>query len=548
VKLRLGRYRWWGLGAVSGAFLATAGPPLDFVPALWLGMVALVLVLEQPSIVPLTVRGKPRLGWFAGSMRGWFFGIATNAAALRFIPNVVTRFTDLSWPVALFALLLLAAEQGLRWAILGVLYRRLRDARVEAWFAFPAAMYVSTFLPVMIPWTPAGGAGLWLPTFQLAELVGERGVDVVMALVAALLASAWLAYRAQRARPGEGGTRRMTTLALSGLGVFLAAFVYGHFRIVAIDAARAQAPHEKVALIAPAFEATLQETQSIRLPMLRTLQSLTHDAETQGGAAVSVWPEGIYPWPVAHDGGRTPPGPRAPLGNIGSAGNSSTGIHGPVLSGVITVDALERQFNSATVFDAYGNMSAPYDKMHLLWFGETVPLAEEIPWIASTFARGLGLSAGKEDRALDLGGHPVAVMNCFEDCLPAAAREGGALSPSFLVNVTQDGWFSGTTESELHMRISSLRSVETRRDLVRAVNSGLTSWYDATGRLRATFPADKSGYLVADVALLALPPTFYVRFGDLPLGVALAVMTVVLVYKKKKGQKRSDEPALPSLT
>ena len=380
---------------------------------------------------------------------------------------------------------------------------------------------------------------------QLAELVGERGVDVVMALVAGLLASAWLAYRAAR-RNGEGGhegeregkstggTRRATMLAASAVAVFFAAYVHGHFRIAAIDAARAQAPHSKVALVAPAFEATLHEASSTKLPMLRTLQSLTHDAETQGGADVSIWPEGIYPWSLPHDGGRTPPGPRAPLGNVGNAGASSTGIHGPVLSGLLTYDSLDRVFNSATVFDAYGGMSPVYDKMHLLWFGETVPLAEEIPWIARTFARGLGMSAGKEDRALDLGGHPVAVMNCFEDCLPAAAREGGALSPNFLVNVTQDGWFSETTESELHMRISSLRSVETRRDLVRAVNGGLTSWYDATGRLRATFPADKAGYLVADVALLDLPKTFYVRYGDAPLGVLLGLLTVLLIVRARR--------------
>ncbi len=395
-------------------------------------------------------------------------------------------------------------------------------------------MYVSTFVPVMIPWTPAGGAGLWLPTFQLAELVGERGVDVVMALTAGLLASAWLAYRGRASGDDERlALRRAAMLGGAAVAVFFAAFAYGHARIVAIDAARAQAPHEKVALIAPAFEASLHEEPSTRLPMLRTLQSLTHDAETAGGADVSIWPEGIYPWPLAHDGGRTPPGPRAPLGNAVAGG-----IHGPVLSGVITIDSLDRVFNSATVFDAQGDMSPVYDKMHLLWFGETVPLAEEIPWIARTFARGLGMSAGHTDRALDLGGHPVAVMNCFEDCLPAAAREGGALSPSFLANVTQDGWFSGTTESELHMRIASLRSVETRRDLVRAVNSGLTSWYDATGRLRATFPADKPGYLLADVALLDLPPTFYVRNGDLPLGCLLAALTVLLLVRARARRQR----------
>jgi apolipoprotein N-acyltransferase len=57
-----------------------------------------------------------------------------------------------------------------------------------------------------------------------------------------------------------------------------------------------------------------------------------------------------------------------------------------------------------------------------------------------------------------------------------------SLRPNLLVNVTNDAWFTGTAEPELHARLAVMRAIELRLDLVRAVNRGVASWVDATGR------------------------------------------------------------------
>jgi apolipoprotein N-acyltransferase len=191
-------------------------------------------------------------------------------------------------------------------------------------------------------------------------------------------------------------------------------------------------------------------------------------------------------------------------------------------------------YNSAAIVTGTGRVSESYDKRHLLWFGETVPLADQIPWIRKTFARGTGLAPGDREVALASGPVRAAVLNCFEDTLPAAGREAAEVSPNLLVNVTNDAWFAGTAESELHLRLAVLRSVELRRDMVRAVNLGVTSWVDASGRVRARYDIAPAGTLLTSPALLSGSPTLYAQAGDAPWLVLLAGALLVHLNGRRR--------------
>jgi apolipoprotein N-acyltransferase len=130
----------------------------------------------------------------------------------------------------------------------------------------------------------------------------------------------------------------------------------------------------------------------------------------------------------------------------------------------------------------------------------------------------------------------AAVLNCYEDTLPEAGREAMEGSPNLLVNITNDAWFAGSAEGELHLRLAVLRAIETRRDLVRAVNQGPTSFVDAAGRVRARYDLPMPGTLPTLPALLATPPTFYARFGDLPL---LLLATASVLVPLARARRRS---------
>jgi len=488
--------------------------------------------------------GSARSALFRGGLRGLAFGVGANVVALRFVPGVITRFTPLPWAVGVVALVLLAMAQALRWVVAAWVRNALVRWRVPRPWAFAAAVYTGTFVPVIFPWNPAGGATLRPELVQLADVIGERGVSALMALSAGLLAAAVRAFRAWRR--GARSPRNAIALAACALAVPLLSAIHGRMRMAEVEALRARAETANVALVQPSIGATQRWDRHRAGEILSSLSDLTRRAE-RDGAELTIWHESAYPYELAHTARQAPKGPHALL---------QEGVRGPVLAGLILHGSDLDRSNSAMIAYADGTLSAPYDKLHLLWFGETVPLADEIPWIRRTFARGLGLTRGEAQTVLVSGKIRASVLICFEDTLPAAGREAMGFSPNLLVNVTNDAWFTplggadtgrgieqgrpkreddeASTESELHLRMAIMRSIEGRRDLVRAVNFGPTTWVDAAGRVRARYASTTPGTLLATPALLEWPATFYVRFGDLPFAVLVLATTLSLGLVEKR--------------
>jgi apolipoprotein N-acyltransferase len=502
--------------AVFGGVLALGSPPFDLYPALWLGMAGLAVCLSRPPEWPLFA--SPSRVALTGARRGFAFGLAANLVALRFIPAVVGRFTPLPYAVGVVGLALLAAFEATRWLLAAVACETLVRARVPRPLAFAAGVYAGTFVPTMIPWTVAGGVSPWPQMVQLADIVGERGVAAIMALVAGLLAQAFLELtrRAGWRRASSGGAVALAILAAQGS--------LGAWRMREVERARQVAPHIRVGLVQPSVEATTRWEDGREPWILDRLTGLAHAAETRGADLV-VWPEGAFPYRLPHGSHRVVGPGRAIL---------APEMHAPIITGLLmTGPPGGGAYNSAVVALPDGSLSDSYDKRHLLWFGETVPLADRIPWLRQVFARGMGLAPGSRSEALAVGAVRAGVLICYEDTLSDAGREAGAANPNLLVNLTNDAWFYGSSESELHLRLSALRAVELRRDLVRAVNEGPTSWVDAAGRVRGRGSPDFPGALTADPALLE-GATVFARFGDAPWALAILLLANVAVWRRAR--------------
>ncbi len=489
-------------------------------------MAGLAYGLHVDGVAPRT-RAKR---FWEGGLRGAAFGTAANVVALRFVPDVIARFTPLPWIVGVLALVLLAIEQSIRWAVVGMVMTQLSRRGVPRWFAFGAGIFAGSFMPVVFPWTAAGGATPWPQLVQLAEVIGERGVTLVMALTSALAAEAIALAIQQQTRRSAAIVGTLTLAIPAGC------WAYGSLRMRDVEAARTNAPHAKVGLIQPGTEARERWDEGRSAVLLDRLTTFTKHSESHG-AELTVWPESAYPYSVSASS-------RNDL--MGSFAILQPGVHGPVLTGLLMRDAHEQGAYNSAIVVTDGHLSAPYHKMHLLAFGEGVPLADVFPWIRTTFARGLGLLPGDHQVLLESGHIHAAVLNCFEDTLPEAGREAMSVSPNLLVNITNDAWFYGSGESELHLRLSVLRAVESRRDLVRAVNRGPTSWVDAAGNVRARWPADLPGTLMTEPALLE-GRTFFTVAGDWPLTLLLTLASIGLIFRHKTRRAPRQESAAPAV-
>lgn len=526
---RMTTVRKYGLALLAGMTLALAAPPVDLLPAVWVAMAGLAWMLEDGARASAPrSRGRAAL---TGALRGAAFGFGANVVLLRFVPVVITRFTPLPWLAGAAGLVLLAGFEGLRWSLACAASETLVRARVPRPLAFAAGVYAGTFLPTMMPWTAAGAVSPWPLMVQLADVFGERGVAALMALTAGLAASG------SRSALVAGNRARGAALIVGALALASAQAGVGIARMASIERSRTRAPHVSVGLLQPSIGATTRWEDG-RAPAIREeLLTLTRRAEAEGAELV-VWPEAAYPYTLPH-------GSRVILD--ASRAVVPAGVHGPVLTGLLLTGADGAATNSALVATRDGALSTSYDKRHLLWFGETVPLADRLPWIRKVLARGLGLVAGDHSEGLDAGRVRAAVLICYEDTLPEAGREAMEAAPNLLVNVTNDAWFQGTPESELHLRAAVMRAVELRRDLVRAVNLGPTSLVDAAGRVEARGAVDVPAALVTRPALLGGAPTLYARFGDGPWVLVLLALTGVqawraAVARRKEGGARTGCP------
>ncbi|MBI2395449.1 MAG: apolipoprotein N-acyltransferase [Deltaproteobacteria bacterium] len=495
------------LRALLGGLLLSMGAP-PFPPALiafaFVGVALLASALEDARFGQAIVRGL-------------LFGLATNLVAMSFVPQTITRFTDLPLVAALAGWVLLAVAQGGSWAVAGALAWGLARVGAPRSLAFGAGVGASMLVPSLFPWTIAAPFARAPVFLQPAELIGERGMAVVFAIAAALVA--------MRARK-----------AIVAAGAILAALlVYGLARRPSIDAARAAAPSRSIALVQQNVPPKDRWKHELAPAIVSKLWSLTRLAQERG-AELAIWPESAYPYVLSADGGR----------ETGAFRVRGPGIGIEVLTGVLT-DAppppgaepgSRWSFNSATIVDLEGNYAPAAAKLELLAFGEVVPLADRFPTLRRTFARGGGLVAGRDPLLLRTKspGPEVrsGILNCYEDTLPSISRRIARAAPNLLVNLTNDAWFGATAEPELHLLEAIPRAIEARRDLLRAVNTGVTVHVDAYGTVVARATREVATILMVRPALLEGPPTVYVRFGDWTWGAPLLLALLATIARARR--------------
>jgi apolipoprotein N-acyltransferase len=205
-----------------------------------------------------------------------------------------------------------------------------------------------------------------------------------------------------------------------------------------------------------------------------------------------------------------------------------------------------RHYNSALFLDGDGQVLARYDKMHPVMFGEYVPLAERFPILYRLTPLPGGLTAGTRPLALDVAGFRVAPTICYETALPGAIRslvreltDSGA-KPDVIVNLTNDGWFWGSSELDMHLTAAIFRAVEVRTPIVIAANTGFSASIDGSGRLLARGPRRATATLRVAAAPDGRTSPWLV-WGTLPVAGGVAIVAVATLETLLARRRRRVE-------
>ena len=195
-------------------------------------------------------------------------------------------------------------------------------------------------------------------------------------------------------------------------------------------------------------------------------------------------------------------------------------------------------YNAAYHFDTLGQPSLPYCKLHLVPFGETIPLSGRVRVLKDIHVGQADFTPGDSILLLQSSFGPYAALICYEVVFPDLVRRFVLKGAKFLVNVTNDGWYGRTNGPYQHERMALFRAVENRIPLVRAANSGISAAFDPYGRVLSEGKLFKKQIVMAEIPLRQ-ETTFYARWGDFfPQGCFLISILAVLSLAQAHVKRR----------
>lgn len=172
-----------------------------------------------------------------------------------------------------------------------------------------------------------------------------------------------------------------------------------------------------------------------------------------------------------------------------------------------------------------------YSKRHLVPFGEYIPLLKYIRWMGNWIPHS-NITAGQNKGTLQVVGQTAQMSICYEDAFGAEIIES-LPEASMLINVTHDGWFTGSLEPEQHMQIARMRSLETGRYMVRSTTTGPSGIIDEKGKVIATAPIYTKKIITHDVQPFS-GATPYTRWGNWLIVSILSVILLIGLIRRKQ--------------
>ncbi len=143
---------------------------------------------------------------------------------------------------------------------------------------------------------------------------------------------------------------------------------------------------------------------------------------------------------------------------------------------------------------AQGQVTAWYDKIQLVPFGEYVPFRAVLGYFVNRIVHGMGdMIPGPQQTLFDVNGAKLSVLICYESIFPDLARRSVKEGADVMVNITNDAWYGTSSAPYQLLAMAAMRSVETKIPMIRVANTGISAIILDDGSITATTPLFKRG-------------------------------------------------------
>ena len=491
------------LAITSGTLIAFSFPDFGLSFLAWIALIPMLVALEGASF-----RTAFRIGFTCGA--------TAYIIILYWINIVAVQYGHLPWVLSIPIYLMLVAWLALFYGFAAITARAgeyigIKTAVVlpVAWVAFD---FIRSFLFTGFPWAMLGHSQYrTLPLIQIADVTGVYGITALIVLANVVLhrVCSWVS---------GGKAPYPFKSALILVTALIATLIYGFSTLNRPE--EAVGTPIRVALIQGNIAQDVKWSPAFREKTLAIYERLTREAG-KGGVDLVVWPESAVPFFFQDE-----PEHAARIRDLSKQLHTWLLIGSPAYQ---QRNGISTFLNSAFVINPNGETTARGDKLHLVPFGEYVPLKSLLPFV-NKLVVGIGdFSPGERATPLNIGTSDAGLLVCYEGIFPELAREYVRNGARILVNITNDAWYGRSSAPYQHFSIAVFRAVETRTPLLRAANTGITAIVDKNGHVRTMTSLFTEGFRIGEIRP-GTGASLYLKIGDVPAWLCVLLCGGILIW------------------
>lgn len=474
------------LAGSSGALGFLSFPPFEFSFLIWVSLVPLLFIAKSEN---------PRKTFLYSYIAGLVFFIGL----LYWLLNVTV-------PGTIILVIVLALFYGLFGFIANFAMKHSMDLLILP-FVWVVLEYIRGNLFTGFPWGFLGYSQYEnISLIQVADFTGAYGASF-------LIAAFNVAIFAALSR-----SKRRVAYLMTALLFLIAATTYSIYKFNNFYTSGSP----KISVVQGNIPQRFKWDPSFAEEIVSGYTTLTKEAARTSPDLI-IWPETSYPYLVEE------------ASKVKEVSSLSSGVKTPILAGIVRAKD-NAYYNSAILFDKEGEAGAIYNKIHLVPFGEYVPLEKYFLFFRSYIDKPIGdFTSGDEyvlfpakstasftkegARVRETRFYKFGVLICFEDIFPYISRNFVKEGANFLVNITNDAWFGRTGAAKQHVQASVFRAVENRVPVIRSANTGVSCFIGPTGEILSTLEKDGkdifvSGFATDSVDIYVGRKSFYTMYGD----------------------------------
>ena len=469
-----------------------------------------------------TLRRAFLLGLLCGAVYFW--------GTLYWLVETMTTFGGLSTPTAVFAASVLVAYLSLFPAAFSAIFARAR--RAFGFRAYLLAPFIWTttelgrqYLWDGFPWALLGYSQLrFLPVAQVASVVGVYGLSWLLALGAAAAAAIVLERGRQRWPLAASVAALVTLIAVWGVSRLNDSWLTGSGDPVRVAVVQGN-------ILQDDKNAAYTGNRDVAAQINERYLDLTRQA-IGSGATFIMWPESSTPYLFEHD-----------LVRGGAVRRIASEAKVTMLIGSDQVEPMKATtgtakpqyfyYNAAFLVKPDGQVGGVYRKMHLVPFGEYVPLQSLLFFVGPIVEAVSSFTPGTDPVLLPIGEHLASTAICYEVIFPSLIRRFVADGSELLTTITNDAWYGTSSAAYQHWEQAAIRSIEQGRYLARAANTGISGFVDPYGRILQKTNLFQPAVLVEDLRFIKAR-TIYSRTGDLIAWLSLVVTAAAVLASRRR--------------